>query len=147
MTRCSGFLQGKLKYVEWHTNFFHSHACLWLPKKSFVCCCTHINSFPEDQSVCSKHPQIKAPLSSWYIKNLPTMYVPNCSSFINDLFVSVIDTMWFYHYFDCGIIDNVHFQNTAQLVQALTEKEVQYQLQVYSNYTCIHATVLPCVEK
>ena len=34
-------------------------------------------------------------------------------------------------------IDNVHFQNTAQMVQALTEEDVQFRLQVN------HADVLP----
>ncbi|CAI8006714.1 Prolyl endopeptidase FAP [Geodia barretti] len=29
--------------------------------------------------------------------------------------------------------DNVHFQNTAQLVQALTEKEVQFRVQFYTD--------------
>ena len=31
-------------------------------------------------------------------------------------------------------IDNVHFQNTAQLVHVLTEKEVQFRLQVIGSY-------------
>ncbi|XP_019863802.1 PREDICTED: dipeptidyl peptidase 4-like [Amphimedon queenslandica] len=29
--------------------------------------------------------------------------------------------------------DNVHFQNTAQLISVLTEREIQYQLMVYTD--------------
>ena len=38
-------------------------------------------------------------------------------------------------------IDNVHYQNAAQLVRALTEADIQFELQVIAPSTCRDSTV------
>ena len=45
-----------------------------------------------------------------------------------------------------SFIDNVHFQNTAQLVHVLTEKEVQFRLQVIASYHVTIASSYICLQ-